>query len=1160
MSSSRLDTQLQGITDLTLLTPIKPGFVQAYEQITHVARLRAVLKTLNALRLASRESAMPPTRYTDLVSRFRIVHSFRWAVVDPAPGSGEPHRLLLNVNFDGGWEPYMRVIWRDLGTLLDIILCHCSSYHLSVDTSFERYAQWVRDNEIAPGFLFIESGRSVSDHEYLAASEQLLRGGTPGNPALAATRLRTDLAGASRALPTDPPARADMAIRGLPALSALYLLERYFDHAAPDGWCLLRAARNVLFEMVELDTPALFPPGHPVREQYHAQLAWLETEPPEIDIEPRSLAFRPADIQGGMLSGYANLNTGALVLLHVDDAAKALAWLGAFTPSTEHDGQHGHTPDDGWYRNIALSLAGFIALGAGPALLARLPQPFREGMEQRAGALGDLRHNHPKYWKTPRRNWPAGSADGGPVELASVHLLLQLRCVRDRLTLPLEQAIAALLGADSGLRVLSVEAMRRNAIPSRDGHGAPVVRENFGFVDGISQPACRHTPPPYQTWSDEVPRGELLLGYPTSRDRQAVPELPDALLDNGSFMVVRKLRQHVGRLNRQLDAQAAALRVDKELLLGKMMGRTRGGVPLATSGRKQTNDFNYAADAEGSKCPIHSHIRRANPRELTPPRLLRRGMSYGDPYDPHATTDTDHGLFFIAYNANIAEQFETIQRWIAGGNSSGGYAAQPDPLLAVADPDQNRIYRVEINGRVVDVDLGREPFVELQWGGYYFVPSVTALKDIARLLAPAAPQPPAWRAPATDDFTGWQLALEDSASRDFAWAHVRAQPGGVLRTAYGVLVGDPKLVMQVFRNSPDRYSVRGYAERMRDSIGVGYLGLDTDSGHDEQAPLVNAAIEAITEQDAFARAYGFAKAELARLLPTAAKLQLAEATLDLEQLSLRVLAQLCTAWFGLPNGREMWGTEFHPATATPQGRCPADLLKVSRHVFGPHPSPIVDREGMAGGQAMLASVRDWLATKPDLSQLPLVQATLDAVEPLRQAGDATIAERTLAGIMLGFPPTVHGNLLTALGGWVNGKALWDLQSRWPLGGAADPTALYERANALLRQPLIQVMMRSPVPAQVWRYAKGVPHKLGEVTVFENDLLVVGIASAAAAAGCSHFTVFGGDRNDEVKPAPLHACPGYPMAMGVMMGVIAAVLEAGTLRPTGIPTVLTLPVQ
>ncbi|MDY0744480.1 Dyp-type peroxidase [Paucibacter sp. R3-3] len=1172
MSSNRLDTQLQGITDLTLLTPIRPGFVEAFETITYVARLRTVLKTLNGLRLAARESTLPASPYTDVVSRYRIVHSFRWAIVDPAPGSGEPHKLLLNVCFDGGWEPYMRVIWRDLGSLLDIILCHCSSYTLSVTTSFERYAQWVRDNEIPPGFLFIESGRSVSDHEYLARQELLERSGQDG---VAATRLHTDPPGFSAALPQPADQRLAMAIRGLPGLSALYLLARYFGDDAPDGACLLRATRDIFFELLALDTRALFPEGSPFRDQYYAQLGWLETVPPLPDIRPRELAYRPAEIQGGMLTGYTNLSSGALVLLHVEDAAKARDWLAAFRPSTEHDGQHHRHEPDGYYRNIALSLSGLVALGAGDAVLARFPQPFREGMEQRAGTLGDLRHNHPKYWKTPRRNWPAG--DAGPIDMASVHLLLQLRQA-DPDAQPLPEVIAAILGADSGLTVLSVEAMRRNALPSHEGRGGPVVREHFGFVDGISQPGVDARPG--DTWSDRVPRGELLLGYPTSRDRHAVPEQADALLDNGTFMVVRKLRQHVDRLNVQLDSQAAVLGLPKPLLLEKLMGRSLGGVPSAHPGESRGNDFDYRGDADGSRCPFHAHIRRANPRDRLPdgsaqapttPRLLRRGMSYGAAFDPHATEPAEKGLYFIAYNANIAEQFETIQRWLAGGNGSGGYSGQPDALMGVAEPGKPRLYRVEIDGRAVTIDLGDQPFVELQWGAYYFVPSPAALKNIATLLAPQPTPAPRFKAPPVDDFAGWQLALEDTATRDLAWAHVRAQPGGALRTAYGVLVGDAKLVMQVLRNAPDRYSVRGYGERMLDSVGLGYLGLDADTGHTEQAPLVNAAIEAIGEQEAFERAYIHAKAFLAPLRATAAKLQLAEATLDLEQLSLRVLAALCTDWFGLPDGLHMWGTEFHPASEAQAPRCPRDFVAVSRHVFGPHPSPTVDRSGRAAGVALQKSVKDWLATVPDLGQLDIVRRTLEAVAPLKAQGDATIEERTLAGIMLGFPPTVHGNLLTALGGWAASKALWDLQLQWPswtpspdpktsADAAQDAApAAYARATQTLRAPLLKMMMRSPVPAQIWRYAKGVPHKLGEVSVMENDLLVVGIASAAAQAGCSHFVPFGGDRNDAVKPAPLHACPGYAMAMGVMMGVVAAVLEAGTLRASPIPTVLTLPV-
>ncbi|HEY1132826.1 MAG TPA: hypothetical protein VGF12_25680, partial [Roseateles sp.] len=67
------DVQLGGITDLVLLADIKSGFVDALEVVTYVDRLRKVLRTLNGLRLGSRESSSPASPYTDIVARWRIV-------------------------------------------------------------------------------------------------------------------------------------------------------------------------------------------------------------------------------------------------------------------------------------------------------------------------------------------------------------------------------------------------------------------------------------------------------------------------------------------------------------------------------------------------------------------------------------------------------------------------------------------------------------------------------------------------------------------------------------------------------------------------------------------------------------------------------------------------------------------------------------------------------------------------------------------------------------------------------------------------------------------------------------------------------------------------------------------------------------------------------
>ncbi|RZJ03643.1 MAG: hypothetical protein EOP39_21430, partial [Rubrivivax sp.] len=211
------DVQLGGITDLNLLADIKPGFVDALEVVTYVDRLRKVLKTLNALRLGSRESSSPASPYTDIVARWRIVHSFRWTIVDGTHGA--PDRLLLSVNFDGGWEPYMRVIWDQLGSTLDLMLCHTEGYTLSRECSFETYARWVRAHEVSADFLFIESGRSVSDAEYLAKLEAAQRGRANE---LEFNRLRAPASGETQPLPTGEKERFAMAARGLLPLAGLF--------------------------------------------------------------------------------------------------------------------------------------------------------------------------------------------------------------------------------------------------------------------------------------------------------------------------------------------------------------------------------------------------------------------------------------------------------------------------------------------------------------------------------------------------------------------------------------------------------------------------------------------------------------------------------------------------------------------------------------------------------------------------------------------------------------------------------------------------------------------------------------------------------------------------------------------------------------------------
>jgi Dyp-type peroxidase family len=737
------------------------------------------------------------------------------------------------------------------------------------------------------------------------------------------------------------------------------------------------------------------------------------------------------------------------------------------------------------------------------------------------------------------------TADGLPVDPSAVHIVLQLRW-RAGAEPAAEAFIAALDPARDGVALLHRQAMVRNTGPGG------VTQEAFGFVDGLSQPSAAPDPGAIgQRWTDEVPRGELLLGWRTSRDAMPVPARPHPLLDKGSFLVVRKLRQRVDRLNARIAEQATLLGLPAPLLMAKMMGRWPDGRPLALPEGGPTNDFNYAGDAQASRCPFHAHVRRANPRDLglagpvALPRLLRRGMSYVGP------DEGERGLVFMAFNANIAEQFEVVQRWIARANSTGGYAGQADPILGVPTPGQPRVMRFEHEGRPYRLDLGDEAFVELQWGGYYFVPAIPALRDLAAVMKSAVPPPapPAPRErqpqfpPRAGSLRDWQLWLETRDTAEAAWAHVRGQ-GGVLDTAYGVLVGSEAAVQEVLHDDGRRFSVSGYGQRMRESLGVGFLGEDPAGGHDAHAPKINQALQDTSEREGFDYAYEVGRRLLAGMRALGQQLEQAEIDVDVEAYAGAALAELTTAWFGVPDGVHVWGVERH-ASDDPRRRCPAGFMAVSRHVFGPEPRPEISELGRAAGPMLREQTAAWLATQPKLPRLAqqIVEATLPFV-----AEDPDIVERTLAGIILGFAPTLLGNAMLSYGALIVHKDFWRLQALWRPGSDA-----FAASTKLLRPAFERTLLAFGAPAMVWRIAAQ-DTELGGVKIAQGRKVVVGLVSAMAERP-DHLTAFGGPRPPDSR-ATIHACSGYNMGMGVLQGLLAALLEAGTLRPTASPEALT----
>ena len=157
----------------------------------------------------------------------------------------------------------------------------------------------------------------------------------------------------------------------------------------------------------------------------------------------------------------------------------------------------------------------------------------------------------------------------------------------------------------------------------------------------------------------------------------------------------------------------------------------------------RANNFTYADDPQGLKCPFGAHLRRMNPRDsmgfgsdLTRiRRILRRGLPYGTWADENAPVDdSERGIVFMALNASITRQFEFVQQqWVNYGNDFG-LGEERDPVIGVGDAGT-----FTIPG---DTSKGEEPFfckdipsfVECAGGDYFFIPSITTIRMISEGL------------------------------------------------------------------------------------------------------------------------------------------------------------------------------------------------------------------------------------------------------------------------------------------------------------------------------------------------------------------------------------------------------------------------------------------
>jgi cytochrome P450 len=882
--------------------------------------------------------------------------------------------------------------------------------------------------------------------------------------------------------------------------------------------------------------------------------------------------IRLDELQSNVLSGHAKFQCARMLLLHIDNPEKARRWLRDEVLPKVPFGRH---PDVGLsagpkHVHIAFAQRGLAKLSAQwPD--AAFPQAFRQGMAARADKLGDPKP--PTQFPACEQNASGtkacsrssnGLAWCPTIEKASavdaiVLIYVQLDRTADAAlygalcsagaearsggTQPFTSGLQALLDAklhgsfpldpgNDGVSLVGYQDLHKPLVDPGGGFAAYGV-EYFGFKEGVKAPfdqKAAQQDPHNAAWPHFVARSS------------------DPLLDHGSFLVVRQLKQHVDQFWSEMRKAAppiadhgARSAQSTTRMAEHVMGIGQDGAPLQGSDGR-------------SSCPVQSHITRVNPEPNLGldrnPGMLRRGMPYVDSHDAR-------GLMFMAIVEDIEQQFEFVQsRWVQRGNHVGATSTDRDPIAGLPTS------RGEQPASVFSATVGQEfvvaklpSFVELCWGDYFFLPARPALEILAGLK-----QPLSELSASVEPAPGKSIVREALDSADTAdakralvrgwldkpqlaavfWRYVE-QAGGLAieaGTVEGerrwVFVGHPQDALDVMGDDGTKFSVKEYGRRMRATTGEFYLGMDA---YTDRYKRETEAESIIPEKPEPVSAAACAAAELF-LQTWKVRMELARESEPSEPLRLRVvellafvLDRVATRFFGLPGpgagSLASWGGD----TAAHHFRFAAD----DRDAAKSHQSAVAYRAHVESVILRARQISEGAPVGPEEEpQVRQMQQTLERLARKGTSHEASEDEqaRNLLGIVTGSLAATIKLFSTGLLAYARPFMQRDSVVSWPQS-SEQSFALYD---AVIAQPLTRI--RHGGPDSLYRVYVGderTCRKLPQssvdspdVVMKKGDLVIAWLGGGLADNG-----------PDFLFGAGPHECPGKTMAKALIEGVLCA---------------------